>query len=58
MGYPTPEVAVACCIALAMLLAFARGIWTMLSPRRRRTPVEFAPAARRAAPAETESARS
>ena len=49
----------ACCIALAMFLAFARGIWTMLIPRRRRAvPVDFAPAARRPAPAEIESVRS
>jgi hypothetical protein len=44
----------ACCIALAMVIAFARGAWSLLIPRRRRkVPQEFAPTAHRAAPAES-----
>lgn len=41
----------ACCIALAMFIAFARGVWAAVLPRRRRTvPQEFAPPAHRDAP--------
>jgi hypothetical protein len=44
----------ACCIALAMVIAFARGAWSLLIPRRRgKVPQDFAPVAHRPAPTET-----
>jgi hypothetical protein len=51
------EVLVACCIALAMLIAFVRGAWALipLPGRRRQAPAEFAPAAHRPAPAHERS---
>ena len=51
--HTTPEVLVACCIALAMFIAVARGAWAAILPRRRRkeVPPDFAPAAHRPAPA-------
>jgi hypothetical protein len=50
LPFPIPEVPVACCIALATLIAIVRGAWTTLLPRRRRLPADFAPTARRPVP--------
>ncbi|HEY3605213.1 MAG TPA: hypothetical protein VGL04_11115 [Sporichthyaceae bacterium] len=48
----------ACCIALAMLIAVLRGAWTAILPRRRRkVPQDFAPAAHRPAPADQSAVR-
>jgi len=51
---------VACCIALALFIAFVRGAWALVPlPRRKRTaPQDFAPVAHRPAPVENETVRS
>jgi hypothetical protein len=45
----------ACCIALAMFIAFVRGAWALvpLPRRKRRAPQDFAPVAHRPAPTDT-----